>query len=186
MKLYTRTGDKGKTSLVGERTTKWDIRVEAYGTTDEANSWLGVVVAKIGDDSELQSLKNELLIIAHELFDCGGDLAQATTERRYQMQQESVTTLEKQTDVYTELCPPLERFILPGGHPVAADLHVLRTIVRRAERLTAQSFEQYHNNPLVLAYLNRLSDYLFAAARFVNMKKGCHDVEYDRGGKVFK
>ncbi|MGL4819342.1 MAG: cob(I)yrinic acid a,c-diamide adenosyltransferase [Bacilli bacterium] len=186
MKLYTRTGDKGQTSLVGARVHKNDSRVETYGTIDEANSWIGRIICALQMDGEHGDLIDELTRIQHELFDCGGDLAQASEKRNYQLTAASITRLEKEMDAHTEACAALERFILPGGTPIASDVHIVRTVVRRAERLASVACNEHDTNDLVLAYLNRLSDYLFALARVINKRANVEDVPYERGGRVFR
>ncbi|GAE35877.1 cob(I)yrinic acid a,c-diamide adenosyltransferase [Halalkalibacter akibai] len=187
MKLYTRTGDDGKTSVIGGRLEKDDIRVEAYGTTDELNSFIGVAISQI--DSELfPDIKAELIKIQHELFDCGGDLAVAKkSEHPYKATQEIVDFLEARIDEYIKEAPELEKFILPGGCTLASTLHVCRTVTRRAERhITRLHRESEIFNPIVLKYINRLSDYLFAIARVANYRSGINDVEYERSALVFR
>ncbi|MDV2683407.1 cob(I)yrinic acid a,c-diamide adenosyltransferase [Alkalihalophilus lindianensis] len=187
MKLYTRTGDEGKTSVIGGRLSKDDIRVEAYGTTDELNSFVGQAVTQL--DKELFSdILAELEKIQHELFDCGGDLAmlKVSEERPYKAKQDIVDFLEERIDVYIKEAPELERFILPGGSAAAATLHVCRTVTRRAERLVTKLHQQAQTNPIVLKYLNRLSDYFFAIARVVNARLQVKDVEYERSALVFR
>ena len=133
MKLYTKTGDKGKTSLMGGRVSKDDLRVEAYGTIDELNSYIGKAVTEL-DPAVFKDLLEDLETIQHELFDCGGDLANVMKERKYTLQESSIEALEKRIDALSDEAPPLKRFILPGGTPAAATLHIARTVTRRAER----------------------------------------------------
>ncbi|WP_332697326.1 cob(I)yrinic acid a,c-diamide adenosyltransferase [Halalkalibacter lacteus] len=188
MKLYTRTGDEGKTSVIGGRLDKDDTRVVAYGTTDELNSFVGQVVAQL-DDAIFPDIKEELVKIQHELFDCGGDLAmmKASEKHPYKAKQEMIDFLEERIDVYIQEAPELERFILPGGSLQASTLHVCRTVTRRAERyVTRLHREVDETNPIVLKYLNRLSDYFFAIARVVNHRLKVKDVEYERSAIVFK
>lgn len=186
MKIYTKTGDEGQTSIIGGRVSKDDLQVEAYGTVDEANSLIGVAVSFLGpQERELQA---ELEQIQHELFDCGSDLsmkAGAEEKYPYKVGAEMVHFLEQRIDEYIQEAPPLERFILPGGTQSAAQLHVARTVVRRAERCVVSLAHRQAINSFVRQYLNRLSDYLFAVARVVNVRAGCKDVEYIRGAKVF-
>jgi len=187
MKIYTKTGDAGETSIIGGRVSKDDEQVEAYGTVDEANSAIGVAISFL--PVQYQEIKEELERIQHELFDCGGDLSmKAGAEEKYpfKVQEEMVQFLEQRIDQYMSEAPSLERFILPGGTQVAAFLHVARTIVRRAERNVVRLARRQAINPYVRQYLNRLSDYLFALARVVNFREGTKDVEYIRGAKVFK
>ncbi|MCY8462827.1 cob(I)yrinic acid a,c-diamide adenosyltransferase [Bacillus spizizenii] len=186
MKLYTKTGDKGQTSLVGGRTDKDSLRVESYGTIDELNSFVGLALAELSRQPGFEDLTAELLIIQHELFDCGGDLAIVTDRKDYKLTEESVSFLETRIDAYTAEAPELKKFILPGGSKGASLLHAARTITRRAERrvVTLMKSEEIHET--VLRYLNRLSDYFFAAARVVNVRSGIDDVEYERSAIVFR
>lgn len=187
MRLYTRTGDEGKTSVIGGRLTKDDTRVVAYGTTDEVNCFVGQAISQL-DEELFPDIKQELVKIQHELFDCGGDLAmlKVTEERPYKAKDEMVTFLEERIDEYIKEAPELERFILPGGAPAAATLHVCRTVTRRAERYVSRLAREGEINPVVLKYLNRLSDYFFAVARIVNARLGVKDVEYERSAIVFR
>lgn len=187
MKLYTRTGDQGETSIIGGRVAKDDPQVEAYGTVDEANSYLGWAVSLVPEEEE--ELKQELIRIQHELFDCGTDLSRRAGEKQqfpYRVHAELISFLEQRIDVYMAETPALERFILPGGTPLAASLHMARTVVRRAERRVVALEKHREINPYVRQYLNRLSDYLFALARVVNYRAGYKDIEYVRSAKVFR
>ncbi|MCP8968720.1 cob(I)yrinic acid a,c-diamide adenosyltransferase [Ectobacillus ponti] len=185
MKLYTRTGDAGKTSLIGGRVAKDHMRVEAYGTVDEANSFIGQAMTLMGDE-KLQDIYRELEKVQHELFDCGGDLAIVGDKLPYKANAEMITFLEERIDAYIQEAPPLEKFILPGGTPAAAALHVARTVTRRAERCIVSLKHEEEINEHVLKYMNRLSDYLFAIARVVNARLGVKDVEYERSAIVFR
>lgn len=173
--IYTRTGDKGKTSLIGGRVDKDHLRVEAYGTIDEANSFIGWELALLADDERFRDLCVELQKIQHELFDCGGDLAIVNGKLPYKATEEMVAFLEQRIDAYVQEAP-LEKFILPGGPA----LHLARTVVRRAERCIVSLQKAEPINDVVLKYMNRLSDYLFSAARVVNARLGVEDVEYER------
>ncbi|AUZ27822.1 cob(I)yrinic acid a,c-diamide adenosyltransferase [Bacillus cabrialesii] len=186
MKLYTKTGDKGQTSLVGGRTDKDSLRVESYGTIDELNSFVGLALAELSGQSGFEDLTAELLNIQHELFDCGGDLAIVTERKGYKLTEESVSFLEKRIDAYTAEAPELKKFILPGGSKGASLLHAARTITRRAERRVVSLMKSEQIHETVLRYLNRLSDYFFAAARVVNVRSGIDDVEYERSAIVFR
>ena len=186
MKIYTKTGDKGQTSLIGARTDKDAPRVEAYGTIDEVNSFIGKAMTELAPET-YADLLTDLEAIQNELFDCGGDLADVRKEPQYKMTEAPVEVLEKRIDELMEEPPLLERFILPGGSPAAATLHIARTITRRAERQTVTLMRSGEDFPLVVQrYLNRLSDYLFAASRVVNSRAGVPDNEYVRSAKVFK
>ncbi|WP_353856690.1 cob(I)yrinic acid a,c-diamide adenosyltransferase [Bacillus sp. Bos-x628] len=187
MKLYTKTGDQGKTGLIGGRTDKDDMRVEAYGTLDEANSFIGLAHANLRQYGELfQDVLSELIVIQHELFDCGGDLATMKPRQEGKLSEESVAVLEDRIDVYVEEASPLTKFILPGGTEGAALLHVARTVIRRAERQIVTLAKQEDIPAVTCTYVNRLSDYLFAAARIVNHRLGQADVEYERSAHVFQ
>lgn len=186
MKLYTKTGDKGQTSIIGGRVDKDDLRVQAYGTVDEANSFIGQAMAELEAD-KFSDILDELEKIQHELFDCGGDLANKAHKRPYKLQEEMIDFLEQRIDAYTEEAPELQRFILPGGTKAAASIHIARTVTRRAERKVISLTKQQESvAPLAQRYLNRLSDYLFAVARVINHRAGRKDVEYIRSAKVFK
>jgi len=182
--LYTRTGDEGKTSVIGGRLDKDHVRVEAYGTIDEVNSFVGIAAAQL-DQKLFPDILAELEKIQHELFDCGGDLATMSNKYPYKASDEMVSFLESRIDEYIVEAPQLEKFILPGGTPAAAAIHVCRTVTRRAERLVVQFQKTDSTNPVVLKYLNRLSDYFFAIARVSNHRHGVSDVEYERSALVF-
>ncbi len=186
MKIYTRTGDKGKTSLIGGRVDKDSLRVEAYGTMDELNSFVGKAMTELEPDI-FKDLLEDLETIQNELFDGGGDLANVMKERHYKLEEEPIEVLEQRIDQLMEEAPPLEKFILPGGSPAAATLHIARTVARRAERQTVSLMKTEEDVPAVVQrYLNRLSDYLFVAARIVNARLNVSDNEYVRSAKVFR
>lgn len=183
MQLYTKTGDKGLTKLVGGQSVAKDSeRVQAYGTIDELNSWIGYLMC---DLSQEDVLREELLELQHYLFDCGSDLSTPQGVYPYKVDQSLVDWIEERIDLYAPIPPALETFILPGGHPLAASLHVARTIARRAERHIVAAMWSTDINQNVLIFVNRLSDYFFALARFVNDKMGEKDIPYERGSKVF-
>lgn len=176
-KIYTRTGDDGTTGLGdGSRVAKDDARVEAYGTIDEANAALGLAVIACRDaGSPTSELALILEGIQHDLFDCGADLCTPVREdgkeaQRLRVLPGQVDRLEALIDRYNEGLEPLTSFVLPGGTPAAASLHQARTIVRRAERLTAVAIQKHPDatSVLVLRYLNRLSDLLFVLGRVAN------------------
>ncbi|MBI0577090.1 cob(I)yrinic acid a,c-diamide adenosyltransferase [Neobacillus cucumis] len=186
MRIYTRTGDKGKTSIIGGRVDKDDTRVEAYGTVDEVNCFVGQAIQEL-DPVLFADVLADLETIQHELFDCGGDLANVSEKREIKLHKESIDYLEKKIDEYIEEAPELERFILPGGTKPAASIHIARTVTRRAERLVVKLIKDDSNAPeLALQYLNRLSDYFFALARVINYRLNVKDVEYVRSAKVFR
>ncbi|WHZ05351.1 cob(I)yrinic acid a,c-diamide adenosyltransferase [Neobacillus sp. YX16] len=186
MKLYTRTGDKGKTSIIGGRVDKDDIRVEAYGTVDEVNCFVGQVMTEL-DEVTFKDVLVDLEKIQHELFDCGGDLANISDKVEFKLEKETIEYLEKKIDEYILEAPELERFILPGGTKPSASIHIARTVTRRAERLVVSLMKNDEKTPeIALKYLNRLSDYFFALARVVNYRLNVKDVEYVRSAKVFR
>jgi cob(I)alamin adenosyltransferase len=172
-KIYTRTGDKGSTALVsGPRRMKHDLRVEAYGTIDETNSAIGV--ARL-HTTQFEQLDAMLFRIQNDLFDLGADLAtpdtgEALSYEPLRIVESQVTRLENEIDALNADLEPLTSFVLPGGFPAAAQLHLARTISRRAERQMVElSLTQNEVvSPAALKYANRLSDFLFVAARYAN------------------
>ncbi|MEW9500872.1 cob(I)yrinic acid a,c-diamide adenosyltransferase [Jeotgalibacillus marinus] len=186
MKIYTKTGDKGQTSLIGGRVDKDDVRVEAYGTIDEVNSFVGKVVTDL-DQEKFSDILEDLEAIQHELFDAGGDLANVSSRREWKLDGKAIEQLERRIDQLIEDAPDLERFVLPGGSQASASLHIARTITRRAERQVVSLAKVDPELPVTpQKYLNRLSDYFFACARAVNARQGISDVEYIRSAKVFR
>lgn len=179
-KIYTRTGDKGTTRLVdGSCVEKFNPRVEAYGTIDELNSYLGVVRTSLPLYSELHLLDLLLEKFQNELFNIGSLLATESDDifqKLHPITDDHIEYIEKQIDFLTVELPELHNFILPGGHPVAAHLHVARTFCRRGERRSAEVGVKDDRYANTLKYLNRLSDFLFVAARWVNVKTGHPDV----------
>jgi cob(I)alamin adenosyltransferase len=169
-KIYTRGGDAGETSLGdGSRVSKLDARIAAYGTVDELNAAIGVVLA--GDCPE--QLRVALARVQNELFDLGADLSVPLEhEGRLRVTQEQVDALEADCDRFNADLPELRSFVLPGGSEAAARLHVARTVCRRAEREALAATGAHAINPLVLVYLNRLSDLLFILARAANAASG--------------
>ncbi|MBA3040779.1 MAG: cob(I)yrinic acid a,c-diamide adenosyltransferase [Alphaproteobacteria bacterium] len=172
-KIYTRTGDDGTTALVtGPRRLKHDLRVDAYGTIDETNSSIGVARLHTGDMPELDAM---LMRIQNDLFDLGADLAAPETGETLAYEplrviEAQVTRIESEIDQLNAGLDPLKSFILPGGSPAAAHLHMARTVARRAERIMVElsRFEGETIDEPALKYINRLSDFLFVAARFAN------------------
>jgi len=186
MRIYTRTGDKGKTSIIGGRVDKDDTRVEAYGTVDEVNCFVGQAMVEL-DQKIFGDVIADLQKIQHELFDCGGDLANISEKREIKLQEESIEYLESRIDEYIAEAPELERFILPGGTKPAASIHIARTVTRRAERLVVKLSKTDRKPPeTAQKYLNRLSDYFFVLARVINFRLHVQDVEYERSAKVFR
>ncbi|MFB9278932.1 cob(I)yrinic acid a,c-diamide adenosyltransferase [Cohnella cellulosilytica] len=189
MKIYTRTGDGGKTSVIGARVEKDDARVEAYGTIDELNSFVGQAAAVIArlQDGEWSDRLEQLTIIQHELFDCGSDLSYASPDPgKLKVTPGMTERLERWIDELEAVNPPLEKFILPGGSEPAALLHVCRTVCRRAERRVVSLSQEQECPGEVRKYLNRLSDYFFSAARAANARLNVTDVEYERSAPVFR
>lgn len=170
-KIYTRTGDKGETALGnGARVAKHSLRVSAYGTVDEVNATVGLARLQAGGDVDAA-----LARIQNDLFDLGADLARPDmaqdAEAGYtplRMSQNQVDWLESEIDKVNKILEPLRSFVLPGGSPLAAALHLCRTVSRRAERLAVELAAQEDVNPAAVKYLNRLSDWFFVAARMAN------------------
>lgn len=181
MKIYTRTGDAGQTSLRwGERVPKSAPRVEAYGTVDELNAFIGLALALGGNLPG--ALRQMLMRVQRDLFDVGADLASPPDKSRGQAPKVSeplVERLEADIDQLEAGLEPLRHFILPGGTGAAAALHVARTVARRAERRLVALAEQEPVDPVLLKYLNRLSDFLFVAARAANQAEGRPDVKVE-------
>lgn len=179
MRIYTRTGDKGTTSLVyGQRVSKNDARVEAYGTCDEANSMIGLAVSFLDDVEwdKKDAFLEKMYRIQTLLFHAGAELSTPSDrEVAWKLTASHIEELEEQIDVWSEVLPPLKNFILPSGHSTSSALHLARTVVRRAERMTVGIQDELGDSH-VMKYLNRLSDYLFVAARYVNMELGGKEV----------
>jgi cob(I)alamin adenosyltransferase len=184
-KIYTRTGDDGTTALgTGERRKKYDLRIAAYGTLDETNSVIGIVRLHSGGDA---ALDGALSRIQNDLFDVGADLTTPGKGKgpggaRLTVTAAQVDWLEAEIDRLNAELAPLKSFILPGGSAAAAYLHLARTVCRRAERLIAELNDKAGESvtPEVLKYVNRLSDFLFVAARYAN-EKGTRDVLWKPG-----
>lgn len=188
MKIYTRTGDAGQTGVIGGRVAKDDERVEAYGTVDELNCFVGQAMGFMTVHKELYAdLLEDLLLIQHELFDCGSDLATLKQEARpFKVTAEMVDNLETLIDKYDAETPDITRFILPGGSQASSALHVCRTVCRRAERRVVTLGRTQQLNEEVRRYLNRLSDLFFTIARTANFREKVADVEYVRSAEVFR
>ncbi len=178
MKIYTKTGDEGFTSLyTGKRVPKFHDRVETYGTTDELNSFIGLL-----RDQEIDvPIKNFLTQIQHQLFEIGSYLATDNEEKAnalLHLSDKETSMLEQEIDAMNDTLLPMTHFVLPGGHPIVSYCHVCRTICRRAERLLV-NFN--HHNPIkseVLQYLNRLSDYFFVLARFLTSELQIEEIKW--------
>jgi cob(I)alamin adenosyltransferase len=178
VKIYTRTGDTGETSLFGgTRTTKDDPRVDAYGDVDELNAWLGLVRASGLDaalDAEVVHLQRDLFALGAQLADPADTIASRVTKAV--IADADVTRLEQLIDRLDEELPPLRRFILAGGTPAGAAIHVARTVCRRAERRMVALSPPVDS--VLIRYVNRLSDLLFVLARLVNTRGGAPETEW--------
>ncbi|MCL6454025.1 MAG: cob(I)yrinic acid a,c-diamide adenosyltransferase [Alicyclobacillus sp.] len=187
MRIYTRGGDKGKTALIGgERRFKDDLRVEAYGTVDEAGAFLGLAVSELDEATESDILQ-VLSQVQQTLWDVGADLA-ATSGAKYtfRTREEAAAELEPWIDKYMVEAEKVTKFILRGGDRAAAALHVACTVVRRAERRVVALMQVEEIYPPTLKYLNRLSDLLFVLARAVNARRQRKDVLYEHSTDVFR
>lgn len=178
MKIYTKTGDDGTTGLFnGKRVYKYDLRVETYGTVDELNSVIGLANAS----NMPEDIAQDLTKLSHLLFILGTDLATPQDpEPKFKVDritQDDVLYIESLIDKYVENLPELKSFILPGGSEPAARLHLARTVARRAERLAVQLSRHEPVSRELLLFLNRISDYLFTAARYANQLLGIANIE---------
>lgn len=181
--LYTRTGDDGTTSLVGgARAKKNSPRLEAYGTIDELSSYLGAIASDIRADNELQGQVRE---IQNELFNIGAYLATQPAAGDKpdckSLTDEKMAQLEGWIDALDEQTPKINAFVLPGGSELASKAHVARVVCRRAERRIIDLADEEYVDPRVTAYINRLSDYLFIAARYINFMRGVNEVVWKQG-----
>lgn len=174
-KIYTKTGDDGTTGLYGgARVAKYDLRIEAYGTIDELNSYLGL----IRDQDMTGSTLKILLEIQDRLFTIGAILAAQPGKKNLSVPEllsTDVEVLEKEIDTMDSVLEPMKHFILPGGHTTVSYIHIARCVCRRAERLTVHLAVDNEIDPLIIKYLNRLSDYLFTLARFVGKQLGASE-----------
>lgn len=178
MKIYTRTGDEGTTALFGgKRVSKADLRIDTYGTVDELNSWIGLL-----RDQEVNGKRGSVLIeIQDRLFTIGSILATEPGNTKVKipdLSTEDVTALEKAIDQMDAELAPMKSFILPGGHQSVSFCHIARTVCRRAERLVIALAKQEAAHPLVIQYLNRLSDFLFVLARKMAAEMGIEDTPW--------
>ena len=170
MKIYTKKGDKGETSLIGgTRVHKHHLRIECYGTVDELNSWIGLLRDQPVDQRHI----NILLEIQDRLFTIGSLLASDPVASRMklpELKEDDVTLLEQEMDKMEATLPEMKSFVLPGGHPIVSYCHIARCVCRRAERLATHLSENDVVSDLVLKYLNRLSDYLFVLSRSLSQE----------------
>lgn len=182
MKIYTKTGDKGETSLFGgDRVFKDDLRIQAYGTVDELNSLLGVVLSEL----KTEELKPVIIKIQNDLFTLGSDLATPVEKGNRGflipcMDEKFILYLEECIDKYDKQLPELKNFILPGGLKSAALLNVARSVCRRAERETVTLSKNVEIGAQIIVYLNRLSDLLFVLARFENHRNGIRELDWKK------
>lgn len=178
MKIYTKTGDIGETSLFGgKRVSKSNLRIEAYGTVDELNAQIGLLISQIS----LNEVKKQLIEIQDRLFTLGSSLAADPENDKLitpDILESDIEFLEKSIDKMEEELPPLQHFILPGGHVAVAQAHVVRTVCRRAERRCVELNQLQSIDPLIIKYLNRLSDYFFVTSRYIGMVLKVDEVKW--------
>ena len=178
MSVYTRFGDKGKTSLYGGKiVSKASLRVNTYGAIDELNSFLGIVLAKTKE----KKVAEKIITVQKDLFEIGSSLANIATNKHKNLSvylTKRVLEFEKEIDQLTHKLPKLSNFILPGGGALGSDLHFARTIARRAERRTVELAEKEAINKDIIIYLNRLSDLLFMYARLINYKEKKKEIKW--------
>lgn len=179
MKIYTKTGDIGETSLFGgRRVSKSELRIEAYGTVDELNSWIGLL-RDIQAETETKNLLKE---IQDRLFTLGATLAADPENEKLKvpdLHESDIAALENAIDKYDEKLEPLRSFVLPGGHVYVSYCHIARTVCRRAERLAVALHHTEPLHPLIVKYLNRLSDYLFTLSRKMAQDLGAEEVKWE-------
>ena len=182
MKIYTKTGDTGETALFGgKRVKKYHPRIEAYGTVDELNSFIGLIRDQINEEH----LRQVLLKVQERLFTVGAALAadpEKSNLKKPDLRVEDIQLLETEIDEMEKGLPELKNFILPGGHPAISACHIARCVCRRAERLAVQLSEQEFVADLIIIYLNRLSDYLFVCARKVGNDLGVEEIPWKPRG----
>ena len=175
-KIYTKTGDLGETSLIGgTRVPKYHLRIESYGTVDELNAYIGLLIDQLID----KQTKKILLEIQDRLFTIGSLLASDPDKSKIKvpdLKEEDIVLLETEMDKMDKIPPLLKSFILPGGHSVASHCHIARCICRRAERLVVQLSHQNEVPPIISVYLNRLSDYLFMLSRKIVFDAGADEI----------
>ncbi|GAF04732.1 cob(I)yrinic acid a,c-diamide adenosyltransferase [Saccharicrinis fermentans] len=177
--VYTKTGDKGKTSLIGgTRVAKNHYRLEAYGTVDELNTFVGMIRSYEVDENT----ERQIIDIQHKLFVIGAYLATDSnvTDLRDKLDYDEaiIETLEKEMDRMESDLPPMKHFVLPGGHPGVSYCHISRTVCRRAERRILAMAEESEVNPWVIKYINRLSDYLFVLSRYLSKHYGVNEIPW--------
>jgi cob(I)alamin adenosyltransferase len=178
MKIYTKKGDKGQTSLIGgTKVPKYHMRIEAYGTVDELNSWIGMV-----RDHTIDSQTKKILIeIQDRLFTIGSHLASDPKKSKMKLprlQEDDLALLEKEIDRMEGQIAPMKSFILPGGNTAVSSCHIARCVCRRAERHTVHLSESSPVDPLIIKYLNRLSDYLFTLCRLISCQLKAEEIPW--------
>jgi len=179
LKIYTKTGDQGKTGLIGgTRVPKNNIRIESYGTIDELNSFIGLLADYLQDEHNKTILRE----IQDRLFTIGSTLASDPNKNLKMkipvLRDEDINLLEKEIDFMEEKLEPMKSFILPGGHIIVSTAHIARCVCRRAERVCVALQENESIEPLILKYLNRLSDYLFVLARYSGHQLGAEEIAW--------
>jgi cob(I)alamin adenosyltransferase len=182
MKIYTKTGDKGTTGLIGGvRVSKHHIRIEAYGTVDELNSYLGLIISFVSDAKQ----KSVLLSAQSDLFTIGSHLASVKDSKMKlpEIHEEAIVEMENAIDAMDATLKPLQNFILPGGSTEVAHVHVARCICRRAERKVVLLSENEEVPEIIIPYLNRLSDYLFTLARYEASERGASEIPWNHSGR---
>ena len=179
MKIYTKTGDRGQTSLIGgTRVPKHHIRIEAYGTVDELNSWIGLLRDMIPGEHE----KQILIEVQDRLFTMGSHLAsdpQKSNMKLPDLKKEDVELFEKEIDAMDKILPPMKNFVLPGGNQIVSHIHIARCVCRRAERCVIHLSENNAVEEIIIQYLNRLSDYLFVLSRKIAQDLGAEEVKWE-------
>ena len=178
MKVYTKKGDQGQTGLIGgTRVSKSNQRIDAYGTVDELNSFMGL----LRDTAINESFKDEIIEIQERLFTIGSWLASDPEKSKMELpeiKEEDITRLENSMDKMDEELEPMKFFVLPGGHQTVSYCHIARCVCRRAERLVVELDQNFSQNPLILMYLNRLSDYLFVYSRYLTKHLGAEEIPW--------
>lgn len=179
MKVYTKTGDFGETSLLGgTRISKAELQIESYGTIDELNSYMGLIRDQIREDLLLV----ELIEVQDRLFTIGSHLANDQTKNKIKLpeiNEKDVERLEKEIDMMDKELPIMKSFILPGGHTTVSYTHIARCVCRRAERQVVKLQENLVISPHIIKYLNRLSDYLFVLARKLSLELGANEIKWN-------
>jgi cob(I)alamin adenosyltransferase len=180
MKIYTKSGDKGETSLLGgARVKKYDLRIAAYGTADELNSWIGLI-----KDQEIDAADVKFLVeIQNKIFTIGSHLAALGNKQENltipEINAADVTTIELRIDEIQEKLPAMKNFILPGGHTTVSFCHLARTVCRRCERLVIEVSDNETVNPIIVQYFNRLSDFLFVFSRKLSHDLGAVEIPWN-------